>query len=71
VVHHANHPAVVAKVPYVAGLVTFPDLPGVRLITNITDIAPEQVTIGAEVALWWDDIGEGMWVPRFRPSSGQ
>jgi uncharacterized OB-fold protein len=67
VVHHANDPAVAARVPYVVGLVHFPSLPGVRLVTNITDIAPDKVQIGAEVALWWDDIGKGLWIPRFRP----
>jgi len=41
----------------------------VRLVTNITDVPPSEIKIGAEVALWWDDIGEGMWLPRFRPAA--
>lgn len=70
VVHHPNHPAMASRVPYVVGLVTFPSLPGVRLVTNIIDLPPAEIAIGAEVALWWDDIGEGMWIPRFRPAGG-
>ncbi|MBK0392557.1 Zn-ribbon domain-containing OB-fold protein [Ramlibacter algicola] len=66
VVRHASHPAVTPRLPYVVAVVEFPALPGVRLITNITDIDPGAVRIGLPVKLWWDDIGEGMHVPRFR-----
>lgn len=70
VIHHASHPAVVDRLPYIGALITFPDLPGVRLVSNITNCAPSSVTIGMHVALWWDDIGEGLFVPRFRPTKG-
>ena len=68
VVHHPNHPALAACVPYVVGVVEFPALPGVRLVTNITGVEPSSVRIGMEVSVWWDDIGGGVFVPRFRPS---
>ena len=68
VVHHASHPAVQGRLPYVAALVEFPALPGVRLVTNITDIAPEAVQIGMPVELWWDELEDGLSIPRFRPS---
>jgi uncharacterized OB-fold protein len=67
VVHHASHPAVTTKLPYVVAVVEFPTLPGVRLITNLTDVEPGEVKIGMRCSLWWDDIGDGMFVPRFRP----
>ena len=66
VVHHASHPAVAARLPYVVAVVEFPAMPGVRLITNITDIDPREVRVGLRVKLWWDDVGDGMHVPRFR-----
>jgi uncharacterized OB-fold protein len=69
VVHHPNHPAVASRVPYVVGVVEFPSLPGVRLVTNITDVAHSAVRIGMPVSIWWDDIGGGMFVPRFRPAA--
>lgn len=68
VVHHPNHPALARRVPYVVGVVEFPTLPGVRLVTNITDVQPLDVRIGMKVSLWWDDIGDGLFVPRFRPN---
>ena len=70
VVHHASHPAVVGNLPYVVGIVTFPDLPGVRLVSNVTDIPTGDVHIGMKLEVWWDDIGDGMCIPRFRPADG-
>lgn len=67
VVHHASHPAVATRVPYVVAVLEFPGYPGVRLISNLTDLDPAQVRIGQRVTLWWDDVGDGMFLPRFRP----
>ncbi len=67
VIHHASHEAVAQSLPYAVAVVTFPALPGVRLVTNVTDVRPEEVYIGQPVRLWFDDIGEGLQVPRFRP----
>ncbi len=68
VIHHASHAAVADNLPYVVGLVTFPGLPGVKLVTNITDVPPSEIRIGMPLTLWWDDIGDGMHLPRFRPA---
>ncbi|WP_417514989.1 Zn-ribbon domain-containing OB-fold protein [Minwuia sp.] len=71
VVHYASHPAVSESLPYVVGLVTFPDMPGVKLVTNITDVPTDQVHVGMRVSLWWDDVGEGLFLPRYRPAQQQ
>lgn len=68
VIHHASHPAVKANLPYVGALIVFPELPGVRLVTNVTHCPPSAVHIGMKVSVWWDDVGDGMTVPRFRPA---
>lgn len=68
VVHYVSHPAVAERVPYVGAIVEFPSIPDVRLVTNVTDVEPKQMTVGMAVRLWWDDIGEGMHIPRFRPA---
>jgi uncharacterized OB-fold protein len=68
-IHHASHESVKPNLPYVVSVVTFPDVPGVRLVTNITDVDPKQVHIGMPVQLWWDAIGEGLYIPRFKPTS--
>lgn len=69
VIHHASHEAVKTRLPYVVGVVTFSDLPGVRLVSNITDVEPAQVKIGMPLRLWWDDTGQGLFVPRFSPAT--
>lgn len=69
VVHYAAHPAVADNLPYVVAVVVFTDMPGVRLVTNITEIAPDKVNIDMEVRLWWDQLDQDVWVPRFRPLS--
>lgn len=66
VVHYAAHPAVSQQLPYVVAAVTFDGCKGVRLVTNITDCDPESIQIGMRVKLWWDDIGNGLYLPRFR-----
>jgi uncharacterized protein len=68
VVHHAGHAAVETVLPYVGALVEFEGCAGVRLITNVTDVDPGMMAIGMRVQLWWDDIGEDMFIPRFKPA---
>lgn len=69
VIHYASHPAVAGHLPYVGALIVFPELPGVRLISNVTHCAPSSVSIEMPVELWWDDIGDDMFIPRFRPTT--
>lgn len=68
VVHHASHPAVKERLPYVGAVVVFDEIPGVRLVTNIVGCDPADIRIGLKVKLCWDDIGDGMFLPRFRPA---
>lgn len=69
VVRHAAHPAVADRLPYVVAVVEFPESPGARLVTNLTDVNPEDVRIGMSVRLWWDEIDGGMKIHRFRPAA--
>ena len=76
VVHHASHPAVTGRLPYVVAGVDFPELPNVRLVTNVTDAEPAEVRVGMSVHLWWDRLADGdargrpRYLPRFRPTPG-
>lgn len=53
-------------VPYVLALVTIAEQDDVRLVTNIVDCAPEDVTFGMEVEVLFEPA-EDLWVPLFRP----
>jgi len=56
------HPAF--KTPYSVVLVELDD--GVRLISNMVDTKPEEISIGMPVEVVFDDIAEGLTLPKFR-----
>lgn len=47
-------------------LVEFPDAPGVRLVSNLVDIPPEELEVHQVVELLWEDLDNGVSLPRFR-----
>jgi uncharacterized OB-fold protein len=71
IIHHASHEAVKPNLPYVVAIVEFDDVPGVRLVTNLTGASRDDITVGMRVEIWWDDLGEGQFLPRCRPAVAQ
>ncbi|GAA2591436.1 Zn-ribbon domain-containing OB-fold protein [Dactylosporangium fulvum] len=65
VVRRAPSPAFAADVPYVVALVELAE--GPRLMANIVDCVPDDVHIGMTVQVRFDDVAEGVSLPRFRP----
>ena len=60
--------------PYIVAIVELADEPDVRLITNVVDVEPEDMRIGIEVEVFFEDwtglSGEEdtrVWIPLFRP----
>jgi hypothetical protein len=66
IVHHPALPALEAGVPYNVVAVEFDDAPGVRLVSNVLDVAPEELSVGMAVVLVWDEAGPEVVLPRFR-----
>lgn len=66
VVHYAAHEAVRPILPYNVAVVEFPELAGVRLVTNVVGAEAEGLRIGMTLELVWEPFREG-WLPRFRP----
>ncbi|MER5633494.1 bifunctional MaoC family dehydratase N-terminal/OB-fold nucleic acid binding domain-containing protein [Streptomyces nitrosporeus] len=62
--HHPRHPAF--ESPYLVAVVELAE--GTRLITNLTGVAPEDVTIGMPVVLDWLDADPELTLPVFRPA---
>jgi uncharacterized OB-fold protein len=52
-------------VPYVVAVVTLEE--GPRLLTNIVDIAPEEVKIDMPIQVTFAEAGDAMQLPLFRP----
>lgn len=70
IVHHPSHPAMAARVPYNVVILAFEGLDEVRLVSNVVDVPPEQITIGQRVQLHWEGPVGGFWLPRFRRADG-
>lgn len=58
--------AVRTALPYNIALVEFPDLPGVRLVSNVVNVQPGELAIDDRVALVWESTASGRSLPRFR-----
>ncbi len=66
IVHHPAIPDVQEEVPYPVVVVEFDDAPGVRLISNVLDVEFDEVEVGMELDLVWDEPSPGVVLPRFR-----
>lgn len=60
--HESPHPAF--KAPYSVVLVEMQE--GVRLVSNMVDAGPDDISIGMEVEVIFDDVIEGLTLPKFR-----
>ncbi|NMM03901.1 thiolase [Paraburkholderia sp. RP-4-7] len=70
--HHAVHPALKGHGPYNVSVILLDDVDDVRLVSNVIDVPPEELSIGMPVTVCFEPAGNGMLLPRFRrrnPSS--
>ena len=63
---HPVHSSLAKRGPYIVVLVELPDASNERVIGNLLGAEPEDVAIGKEVALEWEDIGNGINLPQWR-----
>lgn len=55
--------------PYVVAMVELAE--GPRLMSNVTDCEPEDVSIGMPVEAWFLDVDDGLALPMFRPAAAR
>jgi hypothetical protein len=67
VVRQAFIPSLQNKVPYVVIAVELDGASGARMVSNLVDVEPEEVSVGMAVEVAWEDMGPELAVPRFRP----
>lgn len=60
---HPQYPWI--EYPYVVVLVDLEE--GVRLVSNLSDIAPDDVEIGMAVEVFFEHFDDGLVLPQFRP----
>ena len=64
-------PEAVEHLPYVPAIVEIDGAPGARIVSAIVDAPIDQVEIGSRVALVWQDLPDGVVLPRFRLSDDE
>jgi uncharacterized protein len=60
------HPGFVDAIPMMIGLTELDDAPGVRILTNIVEAEPEELSIGMPTEVVFESRGD-MALPQFRP----
>lgn len=68
VITHPVHPAAVARVPYVVVEVELAEQAGLRMLSNLTDIAHADIRMDAEVVVHFVQHPSGQKLPVFRPA---
>ncbi|HLY38236.1 MAG TPA: OB-fold domain-containing protein [Candidatus Binatia bacterium] len=66
VVHRAFLPSLAGCVPYTVAVVALDDAPGVRLVSNVIEAAPETLAMGLPLEVVFEDVSADVTVPRFR-----
>ncbi len=56
-------------VPYVVGIVSLDDAPGVQLTTRFVDVEPQDMHVGMAVEVVFAPADE-VWLPLFKPTGG-
>ena len=69
VVHKAWFPAFAGEVPYNVVQVELDE--GPRLTANVVGIKNEQLKVGLQVVIEFDDVSPELTMPRFRPLRGE
>ncbi|MGE0795659.1 MAG: Zn-ribbon domain-containing OB-fold protein [Acidimicrobiia bacterium] len=62
------HPYFRDKIPYDLAVVELEEQEGLKLVTNIVDIPPEDVRVGLPVEVAFREVAPGLTLPLFRPA---
>jgi uncharacterized OB-fold protein len=65
-VHRPQLPNFILPAPYTVALVELDE--GVRLMTNVINCDPDQVTVGMPVTVAWESLEDGRNLPQFEPA---
>lgn len=63
--HRAAWPTLADRVPYTVALVDLDE--GVRVMSNLIGIAPDDAMIGQQVRVTWEPLSDGRYLPQFEP----
>ena len=69
IMHQVMNPGFVGQTPYNVSQIDLAE--GVRMISNVVDIPNAALKIGMALEAVFDDLGDGVHVPKFRPATGE
>ncbi len=67
IMHQVMNPGFATSVPYNVAQVDLDE--GVRMTSNIVDIANDQLRIGMKLQAVFEDAGDGVKLPKFKPAA--
>ncbi len=53
--------------PFVIAVVALENSGGLRMISNLVEVNPDDVEVGMALEVVWEDMSEDLAIPRFRP----
>jgi uncharacterized OB-fold protein len=56
------------ELPFLIAVIALEESGGLRMISNLVDVSPEDVEIGMPVELVWEDMSDDLAMPRFKPA---
>ncbi len=68
VMHQVMNPGFASDVPYNVSQIDLEE--GVRMVANVVGIANDALRIGMKLEAFFEDVGNGVHVPKFRPAAG-
>ena len=71
ILHDAPAPGFRDRLPVIIGIVELEEQPRLMLVTNLVEFAPDQLRLGREVEVVFEDITEDSTLPQFRPTGAQ
>ena len=70
--HRPGNPMMADRVPYVVALIELDaGAPGqtIRVMSNVVNCDPSEVSVGQPVTLTWEELSDGRNLPQFQPAS--
>ncbi|MGE0416235.1 MAG: Zn-ribbon domain-containing OB-fold protein [Acetobacteraceae bacterium] len=68
IMHQVMNPGFAADVPYNVSQVDLEE--GVRMVSNVVGVPNDQLRIGMKLEAVFEDVGENVSIPKFRPVAG-
>jgi uncharacterized OB-fold protein len=68
IMHQVMNPGFASSVPYNVSQIDLEE--GVRMVSNVVEVANDALQIGMKLEVFFDDVGDNVRIPKFRPAAG-